>query len=128
MVGFHNTEERWKWREGKQVNECVQRTLSIHPDSIWKFQHFLWLFSLFVISLHRVMNLIHDYTMTVSRHLFKKFQLIIHLKVRHANRGGMCHGMKEKLQPNPLTGYIKEDRGDLCYTMFSDSVSGALLR
>lgn len=43
----------------------------------------------------------------------------------------MCQDMKGKRQPNPVTGFIcgvKEHRGDLCYTMFSDYVSGALLR
>lgn len=107
VEGFRNTEERWKWREGKKANMCIQRT--IHPCSIWKFRHF----SLFVISLQRV-NLIHYYAITVKQQLFQNFRFTIHLNVPHANRGGMYHGMKGKLQPNPVTGYIKEDRGDPC--------------
>lgn len=32
--GFRNTEERWKWREGKQAKVCIRRTLVVYSPRL----------------------------------------------------------------------------------------------
>lgn len=81
---------RWKRKAGKQTNVCMQRTLSIHLDSIWFFLNFLWLFSPFS-SLLREMNVTHYMTQLLYNDLTNVSNFLLDRAFERLTCQPWCH-------------------------------------